>query len=295
MVAVVRLLIVGRGIAGSMLARHAVARGHDVTVVADPSLPPASLAALCVVRPDWFATGSQDRADADWSLAWYQERNMVTSSQVRWSSFRGYGSARYRAGFYAVDPVTPLVTHLNPCPLVKGSFFGSPAGWVVEFAGGFQQTFTDSTRDDFDAVALCLGSHSDRDAPRSWGATTEWEHDGFPGIMAFEDRPRNAMYSVSHYGTTVRFGSSKAPSQTEAVDRQRRDEAVAVAAAIVPQGDPARRIGCRLMPGKGEQPGLIRRLDGNVWACDGFGRVGYSLAPARTVTLLNDIEQGVNA
>lgn len=284
------LLIVGRGIAGSMLAHHAIDRGHKPTVVAPPDRPPASAAALCIVRPDWFPAGSPSRDDADWSLAWYERRDMVTVSQARWTTFRG-GEPRLRDGFYAVDPARVLLVDQE---VVSAEFVARPGVWSVEHLSGFQECLTDSNSEDYDAVVLCLGSGSDREGQRSWGATTVWDVDlDGPVIAGHEDRPRNALYSVSHTGRQLRFGSSKAPTEGEALDRQVLSEMVAHRVGIVPAGASTERVvGCRLMPARNETPGLIRRVSDRVWACDGFGRVGFSLAPARMWSLIQLIETG---
>lgn len=265
-----RLLIVGRGIAGSSLARHAVERGHDVTIIADPDHNTASLAALCIVRADWFTDGPRD--DALWSIEWYRKLGAITSESMNWRTYRKPGD-RQRDGFVAINPLVPLVE--------TPEFEVLRATWPIFDA------------DPYDATVLCRGSGSDLDWKRRWGATSRWRSDIEAGMAAYEDRPRNALYVVSHGNGELRFGSSIANDPAAAVNRQIEAVITANALRLVP---PANEIaltttGIRLMPPKGVEAGLVRRLSGATWACEGFGRVGFSLAPARTYRLLRAIEQ----
>lgn len=281
-----RFLVVGRGIAGSSFARHAIERGHEVAVVADPDRNTASLAALCVVRADWFK-GAQ-HGEAEWSIDWYRRNGWVTTERMRWRTYRN-GVERERDGFVAIDPLGPLVT-AAVCPLRRGE-------WVADDSATGIVRWRDNGPEGFggplDAIVLCRGSYSDLDWPRRWGATCVW-HDGEASDMAaYEDRPRNALYTVTHDDGQQRFGSSIAKDAPEAVNRQINDVIKANTLGLVP---PANEIsvtvtGVRLMPPKGVEPGLVRRLSRVLWAVEGFGRVGFSLAPARTYNLLRAIEQ----
>lgn len=249
-----RITVVGAGVVGSSVAILAREAGHDVTVVADPARPPASWAALCVFKPGWQR--GADRDAAEWTLTYYRERGMLTSEQVQWTSYRRADGPQLRDGYYAIDPVAPLVD-----PDVVGSWpdVNPPA----------------------DVVVLCRGAYSDRGGKRAYGTTSIYRAFAHPPIRGHEDRPRNALYAVSHDGRTVRFGSSVATDERDALTRQIRDEGKAMSAGILPHGQPERVTAVRLMPDPHTRPLPIVPLADGIWAIEGAGRVGYSLAPAR--------------
>ena len=249
-----KITVVGAGVVGSSVAILAREAGHHVNVIADPDRPPASWAALCVFKPGWQR--GADRDAADWTLTYYRERGMLTSEQVAWTSYRRPDGPQLRDGYYAIDPVAPLVT-----PDVHGIW---PNVNPVS-----------------DVVVLCRGAYSDRGGKRAYGTTSIYRAPGHAPIRGHEDRPRNALYAVSHDGHTVRFGSSVATDERDALTRQIRDEGKADAAQILPDGEPERVTAVRLMPEPDQRPLPITRVAEGVWTIEGAGRVGYSLAPAR--------------
>jgi len=258
----VRLTVVGAGVVGSSVAILARESGHDVTVIADPDRPPASWAALCVFKPAWQR--GPDRDAAEWTLGYYRERGMLTTGQVSWTSYRRPDGPQLRDGYYAVDPTAPLV--------------------VPDVAG--QWPDVDLTAD---VTVLCRGAYSDAPGSRAHGVTSVWQDGTRPASRGHEDRPRNALYAVSHDGRTVRFGSSVARDARDALTRQIRDEAKASAVGIIPEGTPERIAGVRLMPEPGQRPLQIVQHGASVWSIEGAGRVGYSLAPARADEFLRTI------
>mgnify|MGYP003641719767 CR=1 FL=1 len=257
-----RVLVVGAGIAGSSFARLGVAAGLDVTVVADPRLVRSSEAALCVTRPSWFA--GQALEECEWTLDWYRAHGWLTDGIARYGSYRST-KVEDRPGYFAVDPVAPLV---DPDILDD---------WR-------------NVADDYDLRVLARGSHSDLDWRRQHGATTIVESDGHAlPLVAYHDRPRSVMFAVCHDGDTVRVGSSKALTVEQAIERQHRDYEKALAFGLVERGEASLISGVRLVPPPGVEPGALRWLDDRTVAVEGFGRVGYSLAPAKMAALVRQV------
>lgn len=259
-----RLVVVGAGIGGSSIARRAMERGHDVTVVSDGDRPPASRAALCVVRPSWFRDGPRRECEA--SLAWYAEHGWLTSTVARVSTYRRDG-VEQRAGFYSLDPRNPLVTR-----------------WI-------EGVWPDDCDPDW-ATVLCRGAYSPSSWKRAHGVTTIYRDYAEQRVVAHEDRPRNMLYAANHDGFTLRFGSSKGANDEVALDRQMRDEGKAATAGLLPADAPIERVfGVRLMPPSVDHAGLLVRLADRLWSFEGFGRIGYSLAPARALAAVEQIEK----
>jgi hypothetical protein len=256
-----KILVVGAGIAGSSFARFATDAGAVVTVVADSGRPAASAAALCVTRPGWF-TGT-DRVDCEWTLDWYRNHGWLTDGSATYGSYRT-NRTETRTGYYAIDPVSPLV--------------------VPDVIDDWR-----NLRDDYDLRVLARGAYGDGDGHRVHGATAIVAGCGRPPVAAYHDRPRSVMFAVSHDGRTVRTGSSKAPNREQAILRQQRDYEKAVMLGLVDLGDASMVTGVRLMPSPASTPGTPRWLDRRTVAVEGFGRVGYSLAPARMAALVDEV------
>lgn len=260
-----RFLVVGAGIAGSSFARIAREDGHSVTVVADPNRKRASEAALCVVKPSWFK--DEYRKEAEWSLTWYRKHGWVTSEEAEYKSHLRPG-LEMRKGYFGIDPIGPLV---DPDETLE---------W----------TDTHPINDAHDYTVVCRGAYSNLTWKRLWGTTSVYRRPGPVMSRAFNDRPRSVIFNCSHDGQTLRFGSSRAPSENEALEKQRNDERKAASQGFVPT-EPADYYvhGVRLMPPTLKDAGLIRELGPKTAAVEGFGRVGYSLAPARMNELYTKI------
>jgi hypothetical protein len=247
-------LVVGAGIAGSSFTRMAREAGHTVTVIANEA-PCSSRAALCVVKPSWFKDEYRD--EAEWSLGWYRAHGWVTSEEAEYSGHLR-PNREMRKGYFAIHPTAPLVQ-----PDVNATwphFDVSP----------------------YDHVVLCRGASSDLNWKRLWGATSVYVGPTRQIARAYNDRPRSVIFTCSHDGTELRFGSSRAKSVHEALEKQREDERKATQVGFLPDEEPHRwDTGVRLMPPRLQDAGLIRSLDAKTSAVEGFGRVGYSLAPAR--------------
>ena len=119
------------------------------------------------------------------------------------------------------------------------------------------------------------------DEMRTWGVTT-LVRGGERGLRGRLNRPRDVSFAVNHDGINTRFGSSVAPDEALAYDRQFRSERAV--GEFLPEGERTHVTGVRLMPTAGI--GYVRALGDGVWSLDGFGRVGYSVAPRRAVELL---------
>jgi threonine dehydrogenase-like Zn-dependent dehydrogenase len=249
-----RLAVIGAGIGGSMVARVASAAGHDVTVLADPLLVPASHAALCVVNPRWFK--GQGRSDAMHALDTYSQLGAVTSNAARYERYDRTGESVRVGEFFAVDPARVLVEPDSPWTWHEGR----PRG--------------------FDAVVLCLGAAGPTPGERTWGVTTLVDSSE-RGMYCRLAAPRQLLFSVNHNGHQARLGSSVAPTAELAFLRQDKILAKLPTPSRFGWTD---LVGQRLMPT--DEPGAIRHLEAGLWSLDGFGRVGYSLAPARAKRLV---------
>lgn len=259
-----RLTVVGAGIAGSCLARHARDRGHEVTVVADPGLRPASHAALCVIRPQWFEGRDSERCD--WAVDWYRSHGWALSDNVMWRTSRGWD---HRDGYYTIDPLAPLVAA------------DRLTAWHPD-AGPRP-----------DVTVLCRGAQSDLNWRRRHGHTLSTEGTLPSQTVAHLVSPRNVMFATQS-GPLIRFGSSVAPDRETSGERAARDLAKMINAGAIPNLSEWRVThGVRLMPPTLASAGSLRRLDLRVWAIEGFGRVGYSLAPSKTLESLLEIENVV--
>lgn len=258
-----RINVVGAGIVGSSVATLAREAGHDVTVIAHPDYQPASYAALCVLKAEWQK--GPERAAVDFTLEYYRQRGMITTSTIQQTSYRRKDrTIQTRDGYYAVAAEAPLVP-----PDVYGEW---------PYVGG-----------DADITVLARGAYSDAPGVRAYGVTSLYPNDKPHHLSGHEDRPRNTMFAVSHDLNVLRFGSSVAKDLTEAYKRQQRDEQKAVEAGLVPDIEPKRIDGVRLMPESKDQPLPLRKIAANMYSIEGAGRVGYSLAPARAALLLSVI------
>lgn len=257
-----KFLVVGAGIAGSSFARLAHADGHDVTVVASATKQPASRAALCVVKPSWFK--GEYRNEAEWSIGWYRDNGWLTAEQANYRSHR-HDRNETRGGYFAIDALAPLVE-----PTIYDE-------WNYESA----------LNDEHDHVIVCRGAHSDSTWQRLYGATSIMRSNGVVATWAYNDRPRSVLFACSHDGETLRFGSSKAKTIEKALDAQRKEEHKALEANFIPQDAGRYYItGVRLVAPTLDEAGKPRAISTNMTAVEGFGRVGYSLAPARMFSLL---------
>ncbi len=256
-----RVLVVGNGIAGSSFTRLARGAGLDVTVCANSTRRRASIAALCVTRPSWF-TGAT-RRECEWVIDWYRSHGWLTTSEAHYSSYR-LENPEVRPDYFSLDPAKPLVDADVDCD------WGDLTGV-------------------YDLTVLARGAGSDLDWRRQYGSTTISDLRGAPPIAAYHDRPRSVMFACSNDNKTVRFGSSKATNEATAIERQQRDYEKAVALGLVTPGNTSMITGVRLMPPKGTPAGSPRWLTPTTVAVEGFGRVGYSLAPARMKQLLEEV------
>lgn len=224
--------------------------------------PPASRAALCVSKPSWFA--GDRRADAEWTMRYYADRGWLVATSATYRTHARPGSET-RSGYYTIDPHSCLVE-----PDDRRRWTGDDV--------------------DHDVTVLCRGSGSDLPWRRLWGATSVWRSDDRPAeTVALHDRPRSVIFACS-FSSATRFGSSRAPDETMAVERQLRDTERAHALGLVPSPTPdTLQTGARLMPPTVADAGLVRRLGERLYALEGFGRIGYSIAPARAEALLRSI------
>jgi hypothetical protein len=256
-VAAVKIAVGGAGVGGSVVARLARERGHDVTVYDPAPATAASRAALCVLRREWLPAPSRPMLrDA---LAMY----------VRWNAIRIQGGvvSTWRSGprdgyaCVAVSPDRVLIEpdELTPLPPVDGPTvvaFGAAISGGEKLTGGATLVFPSST-------------------------TGVWVH--YP-------RPRHSIV-LACYDGFGRFGSPVAPTLDRAVERICNDVQIAERVGMLDwvdrANDPTLLIGLRVMAA---QP-RYKRVGDQEWQIGGFGRVGYSTAPTLAASLLDEMER----
>lgn len=263
------IIVIGAGIAGSSVTRALRARGRKVVLVASPDTPPASLAALCVTRNTWY-TGAQKEAQGR-SVELYREWGALRGTEGVASTWRK-PEPRPQAGWLAIDPIAPL---LAPDVEARVTGISSPAnGFRAKVQVEMGETLT------ADTVIVAAGPASwpllGLEPPKTtWGATGL----GDPGTLssplrAHLIRPRHHVLGVD-LGPEVRVGSSTA--QDPATARGRLGHMVEVALGAGMMSDGPRRI---VVAQRAMGEAAPRQLAPHLWLMAGYGRVGYSLAPA---------------
>lgn len=258
------VIVIGAGIGGSSVAHVAREAGHEVTVVADPSVEPASHAAVCVIRPTWL--DRQDAVDCQWSLGWYEQHGWLAAAEGETHNHQRGTEPRVQRGWYAVHPLAPLVDIDIPATVV-----GVGDGWV-ELADGYGL--------EADAVVDCRGINGATPGKALWGATFVAQVECERKVVNHVLRPRYALCTAG-YGDELRAGSSKANDRATAVERLHREMS-----PLLPDADWSIVANMRLMPPNGRQAGIVDRTGERTWSIGSFGRVGYSVAPARARDLV---------
>lgn len=255
------LVVVGNGVAGSSVARAARERGLSVLVVGNGA-PAASSAALCVVRPAWLPR--EARPDVAAAVAAYEAVGAIVAATADVSSW------------------------VNPEPETRGGWWAvDPARWTVPLDEAATWPEVPEAR----ATVVCLGAAGDRAGTRRWGATAVHRAVTLTGpiVRAHASRPRRVETAV-RVGRTWRVGSTVAPTEAVAVDRL--GALVAASPVLDRLGDPLDVVtGLRLYADDGSR--LRRRLGPTTWALDGFGRLGFSLAPAAARFLVDEVAETI--
>lgn len=268
------LAIIGAGIGGSCLARAARAAGLNTVVIADPAQPPASLAAICVLRRAWRT--AEERPLFDRSLAWYREHGWVVTERAEVLDSKG--AMTIRPDWTLVDPIAPLVE-----PDLKQAI-------SVEEARSLAR-----------AVVRCTAFGGPYEPAPLAGATALLPAaampEGLPLKVAILGPYR--CVQAAKVGDVVKIGSSKAKDKLTAVARCAKLVSDAADKGIIDA-----RLASQVTYSTGVRAVLPKATPGRTpyyWASDsggwwmgGFARVGYSLAPAIAEDVLSDVIRSVS-
>lgn len=275
-----KLIVVGAGIAGSCVARHARARGHYVIVVDRDRSQAASNAALCVARRSWFKGWERDRLD--YALAWYLSHGWLEAQGALVTNMKGETSEQH--DWSLINPHGPLV---EPDIQADVQAVHHDDGTVVFSDGDLRA----------DAVIVTAGIDSNRfalDEPDTplWGVTWVCPLDGTNGLV--DDVPIRVVHTGPYrsligarVGGIAKLGSSRATTPERAREIAGVMFTQAMQRGLIKGGPWSTIEGCRAVAA---EPGAPRRLGAKTWRLSGFGRVGYSQAPARARDLVRVVE-----
>ncbi|WP_341868246.1 FAD/NAD(P)-binding protein [Streptomyces africanus] len=261
-------MVAGAGIAGSCVARALRERGHDVTVADGYSQSAASRCAFAFTRTAWW-TGDQ-RTDVRAALAWYGRHGWLVDDSAEVKDLRRGRTVR-QGDHYLVDPLGPLV---DP-DVAQHVTAWKGAGHVVAV------TLADGTRTETDALVLST-ARSATGASRALTYGGVWEapgrHLAGPGPLALLRVTDRLSHTAAWDGTFTRVGASKASTASGARQRAERILSRMCHEGLVdPEAPWVYREGVRYTPPAGP---AACEVEPRVWALTGFGRSGYSTAPA---------------
>lgn len=251
-----KTIIVGKGLAGTWLARELHGRGHDVTVIHHEE--PGSSAAIALLRSTYLAP---------------EERSLLAPALARWNHLdqeiltgaratrKGSPKDLHEADWYAVHPELPrlepdirvLQAHAKP---LSETMVWTPKGEV-----------------EGDMVVWCDAGGAGH---RTYGCT--WVHDD-PGALVDSFRVHQwAPYRViagARYSDHARMGSSSAGSLLKAIDQASRVFAEAQEAGML-----TTERGWKRLDGTRLQRPLSLTKNEFGWRWSGFHKNGYALVPA---------------
>lgn len=268
------VIIIGAGIAGSVMAHEARARGL-AALVFDPSPETAaSRAALALGRDGWHKGEQRERAA--WSVRWYLARGWASYPATSVSNTKQ--GAKAASGYYLIDPIKPLVE-----PNVFTAAHVTERGTVV-------------ARDEEYVSRLTVVAAG----PRTWGllglsaAPIQWGHTlisdtvtAAAPLSVFNYAPYRGL-TVARVNGSVRVGSSVSKtyegSQQQIWELWRMAQQQGLFAPSRPK-DWTEIAGVRAM--HNEETGKPIWAKPNVVAFAGFGRCGYTLAPSRASEVLD--------
>jgi hypothetical protein len=251
-----RLKVFGAGIAGSALTRMARDRGHDVTLVSLGQ--PASAAALAAVRLSW--TAEKERAAE--SIAWYDEHGWVVCNGARVISQKG--EERNETGWWLIDPTGPLVQPDEVREATTADVLMREEGEVLVFA---------------------LGSGAADAGKLSYGATAIGPPIDGPALQVAHLAPYKSVL-VGTAGGFTRVGSSKGKTQPDADLRLLNLVSAAAVRGLIPPDHPWEIIRGARAEARADR--LLRSR--SYWSLRGYGRLGYTLAPADARELIDRLE-----
>jgi Pyridine nucleotide-disulphide oxidoreductase len=271
-----KIIIVGAGIGGSVLARIAREKGHDVYLVAKGD-EPHSLAATAVLRRAYHGGKPDELAAFDYAVGQYQLWGIPMARGAFYSSYKNVNE-RLDQDWMLVDPAAPLVKPDLHAEVI--SVFGNKA-WL-----GHGKYLTG------DAVVAAVGAGSplSPEGKLTWGVT--WEHHG---SSALRDPDLLHTYQWAPYKTLMcgviggmcRVGSSSASKKETAQEQGRKMLAHAARMGWLTTAEGwLPRLGARL-----QTPQQWWREPEGTWRLGGFHRTGYALAPLAASQLLEAIEE----
>jgi hypothetical protein len=272
-----RIAIVGAGAAGSMLAHHAQAAGHHVTVIASTDTP-HSTAATAVLRRAYHLGKPDELAAFDYALDYYHTWGIKLVQGALYSTYRSGASERADADWYLIDPADPLVMPdvLEDVLDVTGTCVWLGRGQYIEA----------------DVVVLATGATGSLAATgkRTWGVTCQHSD---PDALKLPHTLR--AYQFAPYKTILagvvngnaRLGSSSAGNLNTAMTQIHKMLKIAYERDWLTTMD-----GWEAIPGaRLSTPNHWWRQSDGVWRLTGFHRTGYALAPAAARELLTAIER----
>lgn len=274
-----KLVIVGAGVAGSVLARLARERGHDAWIVA-PHEEPNSLAATAILRRAYHNNKPDEQQAFDYAVEQYAMWGIPLIKGALYTSHRTGDRERKDNDWLLIDPKAPLLPEDVQAHVV--SVHGKRA-WV-----GPGRCI------EGDAVVTAVGAtgHLAPPGKLTWGVT--WEASGAhavvqPDILRAHQYAPYKTLICGVIGGTSRLGSSSAIKYETAVAQSKKMLALAYEMGWVRSlGDWYPRMGARL-----QTPRQWWREPDGSWRLGGFHRTGYALAPYAAAQLLGKIEETV--
>lgn len=264
------LAIIGAGIAGSALARQARDAGLSTLLISDPETPPASRAAICVLRRAWRSV--EERPLFDRSLEWYRRHGWVVTERAEVLNQKGVASIR--GDWTLVDPIAPL---LQPDLMERVDL----------------ETVQNRAR----FVVQCTafgGPYAPTPMPGATAVLPEWAMQGDPPLRVAVLGPYRCVQAARVNGV-VKVGSSKAKTRAAAIERCMQLVHDAAAKHVI---DPAAVEHVEFIAATRS---VLPKASGRYWAATpdgawmgGFARVGYSLAPAIAHDVLQHVIRSVS-
>jgi glycine/D-amino acid oxidase-like deaminating enzyme len=277
---VIDYIVVGAGIAGSAFTRMARREGKTVLLI-DQGGPMASRAALSVMRLGWSPAG-RERLLAERSLSWYGENGWIRARQAEVSSAK-HPVALLQPDYFLIAPLGPLVQ-----PDITDSVRSAEEGRIqTHRVGTYESRF----------VVLATGA-----ASGFWTAGLEdrftWGHTAY-SATAQVNSPRETGFRIHHLrpyrdivvarrvgGSGAVIGSSSATSEGRSVAELegyiKEMERLEVISRV---NDWECVGGVRAFQGE-KMYGRPRWIDRRTILFSGFGRMGYTYAPWRALSLV---------
>lgn len=268
-------IVIGAGIAGQSAVRSIRARGMSVLLLSQYDPMMGSNAAVGVIRVAWFKSPKQ-RLRVRRTLDIYRENKWLIAKEADVTSWQRPGIMKREKDHFLVDvPLTlgeptleTLVERIEyPTVIHRAGSAFARTGIIV-------------------AAGVNTPSFGGPNGKRSYGATyVEPSQPGKAGLAIHRVRPYNCIHAG--YGVTTRIGSSSCLSIADALPRLNKAVANCPQRGIsVPEGAfvvQGARLHSEYDLSKDYEPLRI----GNITYLSGFGKMGFSLAPAIAEEVVN--------